>query len=265
MRLSLTWLIFLFVLGPAQCCAGTNDATTRNSQDKESAAPSPELATEPQRLQVTQPNGEAAPRSNPEAIKRIDVGPISVTKDRFDYLYIIANLILTIATGVVAWLAKGQASAAKNSAATAEKALRLTERADVLLEGASMIYDPLTNKLDGNSRVALRFKNFGRTRANKVIIQADLIFPDDVQMTRGKAPPSPVIVLGAGGEQSVPFQKFRDALNKTTFEGIANGMIKLRFTASVTYEDVFGSAHSCLYTGTFLPPDRFNIDENLSD
>src|SRR5271169_5885198 len=84
----------------------------------------------------------------------VKVAPVSVTKDWTDYLVLSASLILTLATLVIALYAVRQANAAKRSADAYEQTVRLTERADVLMEGASIrtVYE---NRFDAHSRVVL--------------------------------------------------------------------------------------------------------------
>jgi hypothetical protein len=73
------------------------------------------------------------------------------------------------------------ANAAKKSAEVSEMALRLGERADVLLNAVSLTNDPevLSSNIAINPhcRVNMEFKNFGRTRAQNVRCLIGLISP----------------------------------------------------------------------------------------
>ena len=73
------------------------------------------------------------------------------------------------------------ANAAKKSAEVAEMALRLGERADVLLNAVALTNDPevLSSNIPINPhcRVNMEFKNFGRTRAQNVRCLIGLIIP----------------------------------------------------------------------------------------
>jgi len=159
--------------------------------------------------------------------------------------------------------ARRAANAARKSAEFAELATKVSERADILLDGVQIMLPP-DNMFSGRSWVQLRFKNFGRTRANNVAFKCSLIIPG---LPDGSAPALPEMVLGAGDSQNVPFQPFIEFLTEATFRDIANNAIKLRFEAIATYADVFGKQHKTRATGTMTDPVKrlFSIDENSAD
>jgi hypothetical protein len=104
------------------------------------------------------------------------------------------------------------ANAARKSAEVAEMALKLAERADVLLNAASLtLVDsagiPRT-AVNPYSRVTLEFKNFGRTRAQNVRCLIGLIIPGVPE----SVPPQEPFILGPGGTQSVTFHHFKGTL-----------------------------------------------------
>jgi hypothetical protein len=72
--------------------------------------------------------------------------------------------------------AKKAADAAKKSADTYEQTVRLTERADVLLDGISIVV-PNPGFFNGDEWVVMKFKNFGRTRANNTQFVASVAIP----------------------------------------------------------------------------------------
>jgi hypothetical protein len=93
-----------------------------------------------------------------------------VKKDSADYALILANLLLTGATLVIAIFAIIQADAAKKSADFNERTVRLTQRADVLLEDVSIRQNSDERPIGRDTQLILNFKNFGPTRANNVIL-----------------------------------------------------------------------------------------------
>ena len=139
------------------------------------------------------------------------------------------------------------AHAALKSAQTAENALRLSERADILLESAGIVFSP-SQVFDGDARLVLRFRNWGRTRATDVRFDVRMIIPGIIDSS---APPLPLMVLGAGQEQSVSFQTFREHLAKNTFEDIAAGRADLQFVSWLVYKDVFGGSYTTRDVGVF--------------
>lgn len=105
------------------------------------------------------------------------------------------------------------ASAASKSADIAERALKLSERADVLLDAASIV-NPGRPRIDEYSYVLLVFKNFGRTRAKNVIFDFHIITPD----THGPLqPPKQATTMGAGDTVNIRFQTFKEILTQETF------------------------------------------------
>jgi hypothetical protein len=145
------------------------------------------------------------------------------------------------------------ANAAMKSAGVAEMALKLAERADVLLNAASLTVDPTVVSTDGPinpySRVSLELKNFGRTRAQNVMCRIGLVIPGVPE----SVPPRDPFILGPGGKQSVLFQTFKATLTKKTYEDIASGVIDLKFAGTVSYEDIFGESHTTTYKGLLDP------------
>ncbi|SRR5713226_169065 len=178
------------------------------------------------------------------------------------------NLILVLATIAVAIFTVIQARAARESARIAQEAadeakkvVRLTERADVLLEGVGIVLSA-SQIFDGDARVALRFKNFGRTRAVDVNFRTRMIIPS---VPDSFGPPLPVMVLGASQEQSVSFEPFRECLTKATFEHVRKGSLTLRFESMVAYSDVFGASHTTRDVGVFDHSTmRFRIEEHTA-
>lgn len=157
-------------------------------------------------------------------------------------------------TKIAAEAAKTSAETAKNSAEFAEKAMRHSERADVLLFEAGLS----TGKdIFPHSQVVLRFKNFGQTRANNVLLNMSLIIQDtkETEMTHGP------MILGAGSDQSLFITLSTSGLNKVFVRNLS-----MTFSGKVTYVDVFGFPHTTVCTGTFDVPTRtFQIGKNEGD
>jgi len=145
------------------------------------------------------------------------------------------------------------ANAAKKSAEVAEMALKLAERADVLLNAVSLTVDPTVVSTDGpinpHSRVSLELKNFGRTRAQNVACRIGLVIPGVPE----SVPPRELFILGPGAAQLVLFQTFKETLTKKTYEDIASGGIDLKIAGTVTYEDIFGESHTIACKGVLDP------------
>jgi hypothetical protein len=144
---------------------------------------------------------------------------------------------------------KEQTAAAKRSAEFAQKAVVVSERADILLDAASIV-PLLANGIIGpDSRLKLQYKNFGRTRARDVRFKVQMEIPAiNLPNAVQEHPP---MVMGAGQDQTITFQTFRECLTEITFKQIVQGKIELRFIALVTYEDVFGGLHTTRDAGLF--------------
>lgn len=196
---------------------------------------------------------QSQPKTNTdETIAVAKLSPVSVKRDWLDYAGTVSTLLLTLATLAIAVYAAIQARAAKQSAINEERAVRLTERADVLVEGVSIVR-PENNPFFADGRVKLKFRNFGRTRANNVKASISISVPDAVPISPA---PLPLMVLAAGGSVTVPFDYFEKWLTKETMQTIIDGRAQLRFDATITYTDVFGFPHTTECGGVWIPSDR---------
>ena len=106
---------------------------------------------------------EKQPRTN--SPKAETAPSTSVTRGVTEPTTLKALLRQTSATEVAA-------DAAKKGAEVAEMALRLAERAEVLLDASVLDFGKLLNGTE--CRVILQFKNFGRTRAKEVKVTLHL-------------------------------------------------------------------------------------------
>jgi hypothetical protein len=154
---------------------------------------------------------------------------------------------------------KKAADAATKSADTAERALKLTQRADVLLSGVSLRDSAGVDAspVRPDSYVILEFKNFGRTRAENVVFEIMLVIPDCPSSVKHLGP----MVLGAGDTQALRFQAFGEFLTELIASGIGDGTIKLSFTGKVSYRDIFDVVHTTSPSGVFHSKMRYFVTE----
>ena len=144
------------------------------------------------------------------------------------------------------------ALAAKKSADTAELALRIAERADLLLDKAGLNSGSVVTP---HSRIQLFYKNFGKTRAIAVRSDIELIIPN-VPKYEGKDNIMPETTIGAGDNCIISFHHFQAWITEHMFNQIFSGKIELRFRAEITYKDVFGDCHHTWNEGLFEPRSR---------
>lgn len=132
-------------------------------------------------------------------------------------------------------------------------ALKLGERADVLLNAVALTMDPTVLSTNSGiniySRVSMEFKNFGRTRAQNVRCLIGLIIPGVPE----NVPPREPFILGPGATQLLTFEQFSATMTQKTYEDIVSGVIDLKFAGTVTYEDIFGESHSITCRGLLDP------------
>lgn len=138
------------------------------------------------------------------------------------------------------------ATAAKRSAEFAELATKASERANILLATAGIFpIGPVT----GDSQLKVSYQNFGRTRAKDVSFKIEMRI-EDLNLTKGNLELPPMI-MGAGQDQTITFQSFRDFLTLPIFKEIVEGKRTLRFVSSAVYQDVFGDRYTTLDIGVF--------------
>ena len=149
------------------------------------------------------------------------------------------------------------ANAAKKGADTTEEALRLTQRADILLDQAQLnIGDAQSG---AGAIVILVFKNFGYTRAINVVFHTGLLTP----VAKKGSPVIGPVTLGPNDTQRIAFERFGNWMNEDTAAQIFGGKVLLQFFAEVTYEDLFGVHHFSRYFGTWNHETRaFRVDKH---
>lgn len=223
----------------------------------------------PTAIASTHDSGESLVSQNAKANKQsqspeqpVAVGPIRVDKDRFDYAYIIATIAIALTTLIVGSYAVGQARTAKRAAQFAEMALKLSERADVLLSAAG-IKLPMTQQFTGGANGVMSFKNYGRTRANNLVFAVSATVPKTPTGAPERIGP---VVLAAGEDYTISFQPFKEWMSQETFTGIMAGAVILRFDGEITYDDVFGQSHITECAGRYdVSSQAFRFEKNRGD
>lgn len=171
------------------------------------------------------------------------------------------GLVVAIASLIQAKAAKESADEARVATQFAEKTVKASERADVLLEEAKF-EGTLNGSVGKHSWIQLRFKNFGRTRAKNVVIEAHMIIQkSSMSEVADKVKFGPV-TLGPGQDKVINLQKFHQAFMspEQVLHSVGDGT--LRFYATVLYEDVFCSTYCPQFIGSYNPQtDSISIDQ----
>jgi len=257
----------------------SNDSPHSPQQNSDRAKPNAPSAS-PTQASTEAPN---KPSTNPPAKEKPE-------RDWFDYVTLALTAVLAVTaifgtcyavqtlraiqheariavgalkeSGKLARAAKTSADALTDAANFAKTTTKDSERADILMDAASIVLSP-SGVLDGDARLVLRYKNFGRTRAKDVHFRAEMII-EGVTLKSAQTE-QPVMTMGAGQEQTIGFQTFRECLTQVTFTQIVQGKIKLLFVASVVYDDVFGSSYTTRDAGIFdYRTFRFRIEDKMA-
>jgi hypothetical protein len=234
---------------PRKAISNTNQADqnvqsdTRN--DKTSTTPSPPIEN-PDKSGIPKGNNgnQATPDEN-KAIK-VSVPPIDVKKDLGDYLSIASSLLLTLITFAIAIYAAVQAYAAKRSADNEERTVRLTQRADVLLQDFEVHVDSTGKIIGRDTQFTLHIKNCGPTRASDVVFDFGISASGFKKLIAGSTyqkPPRVSIILGAGDSKTVTFDRLCVLFDGETIEKIADGRSVLSMSGKIKYTDVFGASY----------------------
>jgi hypothetical protein len=212
-----------------------------------------------------------------------ELPPVAITADSWTKAYVICTALLVIvaAVGLILVLrtlravkaqtvllrhstvqARRAADAARQSATTAEKTLRLIQRADVLLESVAPTFVGEHKQFTGDSRIIFKFKNYGPTRASDVSFRVRLVIPS---VPDKYATPLSSMVMGANQEQSVAFSRLKEFLTESIFDDITHGRITMQFESWLLYRDVFGASYETKDVGAFDPKTlTFNVQEHTS-
>lgn len=155
-----------------------------------------------------------------------------------------AQAMLTVAAGGIAWLAFR----------SEREAVRLTQRADILVSQVGV--QPRLNPsiLTPNTIVSVTFKNFGPTRASGVRFSIAL---DNEELSPAPSHHDtnlPVITLAAGEDTSVNHAQLGRFFTPETIQKMSKGEVKLAVDARVSYRDVFGKRHQSHSRAVYYGP-----------
>jgi hypothetical protein len=141
--------------------------------------------------------------------------------------------------------AKRQADAARDSADNARDTARLTQCADVLIDEIELqVAKP---QFELSSRIVIHFKNFGPTRA--INVKLDLTLQPG---TLGDLPTlGGPIVLAAHASAPITYPTFKELGWVPHIADIQNGKISIKFSGTISYEDVFGFIHTTDCSGEY--------------
>jgi hypothetical protein len=139
------------------------------------------------------------------------------------------------------------ALAAKESADTANKALHLTQVADLHI--FSVTLSP-PGHFTAHTAVTLNIKNFGSTRAKKVTHTMQLWVGDEQDNTvdLGK-----YIIIGPGQIWPIMFEQFGVRESHERLMGIAKGTIRVGFSGQIRFEDIFQESHTIRCKAVYDP------------
>ena len=253
------WFILLIVVCVSVTAIGQSgskqEPPTQQNKDEAKSVPTSVIAQPAPQQQQRQPDGSCK---------------IPAWTDQFW-----SNWALVIVGIVTAWIALGtlkdikqqtstatiSAEAAKKSAEMAEASLKLGERADVLLDGVSLVYGQDLGGKD--TRVVVQFKNFGRTKAVNVRLKLNLVtegIPETDQTN------IPTISMGAGEIKEISSQRFVQFMTEIMAQKIFAAETPLSFEGEACYQDIFGTPHRSYYAGTWNKgTNRFHIKKQESD
>ncbi len=138
--------------------------------------------------------------------------------------------------------------------------MHLTERADILVEWVRLSD---TGSIP-HSRIVVALKNFGRTRADRVLYKflygvPDVGIPETDEVVETN--------LGAGGEMklysSKPIHEALEGIEAGLWERVVQGDVKFKVWGEAVFRDVFGDTHTLKYCATLDTGARgFRIEEN---
>jgi hypothetical protein len=242
----------------------------QNKTSPKSGEPKPDDNLSKERI----PNGVAIPARNDQKDSRSQ----GEAKSPTDWWGIFNTALSTIFTGVLALLAYRQwktlkgheesfkslagfmgeglaesrksADAAMKMAETADLALRLAERADILLVSAEFLYEEGVVAILRDSSIVISFSNFGRTRANKVRFNTTLVVTGVFEEKFSVGP----VAIGPGQNRKVVLRRLQKLFPENVVAGVLSGILRMYFTGTAIYEDVFSEPHTIDYIGVFDPP-----------
>lgn len=196
----------------------------------------------------TMPAGTAVVPSAQAPVIVQSLPRIEVRRDWIDYTQLGLTIILigtTISAGFVAYLAF----------ANERNAVRLTQRADVLVGAIGISPSHIPAVLGTGTTITVQFKNFGPTRASDVRIDTQLLV-QGVPDKHPDMPPLPALVIGPGETMSSSFATLEKLFDQDIITKVSKGDIPLYLNATVDYTDVFGKRHHAEFASVYYGASR---------
>ncbi len=208
----------------------------------ESAGPSTAVAQQP----AGPPNdSDAAGRTgsgttnlieqNQTATQAVDVRSlpgVDLKRDWFDYLPTVLGVLTVLIAAVAGFVSYKAFDDQRN-------AVRLTQRADVLID---TIATSTTGPLTDATVVTVKFKNFGPTRADRLVLAISIGIKKEPAVPAPRRE-LPVPSLASTDTQSYEFEPITRILTQDELNGVNAGILTLQILGELTYRDVFQQAH----------------------
>lgn len=143
--------------------------------------------------------------------------------------------------------AQDGATAAQTSAINDERAVRLTQRADVLISEFELRKDSSGKIIGRDTQFIIHFKNFGPTRASEVTTAFSAEIPEAKNTSGSRTihnPPTAPIVYGAGDAKNVTFNRLCEMYDDKIIDKIADGSFSVHLFGAIKFRDVFGTRHT---------------------
>jgi len=207
------------------------------------------------------------------SVPRLSVQPV---KDWADWGYWWFGLALVIVGGFQVWLLRGtlkatlnaanaaqdSADAANRSAKTAteaaeftEKTMRLTERADVLVDNIRLSHPGRATEL------IITFRNFGRSRANSV--QAKCFHGIRETGVVEEMPFVSPLTLGAGAPLELHSRSLvGNLIGEASEQVFTTRQVLYRVWGKISYVDIFDKPHDAEFCAIHIPPEAFVMESN---
>jgi hypothetical protein len=129
------------------------------------------------------------------------------------------------------------------------RAVRHTQRADVLLQSVECDPDLLERRIGRNTHIVLRFRNFGPTRASQLNLGVTPVVwhepdrPDKQTMIGTPRLHLTSQVVAAGEPFDITLSALSELVDTADIDDIVAGRAKLQIDVEVTYRDIFEVAH----------------------
>jgi hypothetical protein len=261
---TILWMLGLLALSIALSGAQTKGGAKAGKQNK---------VARPARSAPASPARDVAPYTGDEARKNAEQSlqqqkdTLEATKALAEDTRRIANhtlwlVVIGLGVGIgQALIVFFQLRSTERAAKAAESAMKIAERATLLVSGVG---DEPAESVDGSGAyVTVDFKNFGKTQATDIQINIALVIPGNLEIFPKDSGPS---VLGSGQVATVEFPPLAECLSEDELHGIPDGSTQLRFEGTIDYEDAFGHPHRTKAAGAYVPSTKtWRIDMNDPD